>query len=605
MLRQHQAELLTLCQEINSGHRTGLERIICLVTPGGGKSLLPLIVASQLIPSVADKVCWVVPRLSLQQQAEREFYKPAFRRLLDHQHEVRQSTNEVDPTRGLSGYVTTYQAIGNNPALHAREFAQHRYALIMDEPHHVEEDGSWQDALAPLIDRAALVLSMSGTLERGNRRRIAFLPYHQQGQGEVVDLTTTATTAVIGYSRAQALREQSIIPLYFRHFDARTEWINGCGQVRTAATLNEAGSEAQQALYTALNTRYAFQLLDAAVVDWQAYKQHNPRAKLLVVASAVSAAREYVRHLKAAGVGAEIATSLESEQAVRHIERFRKVSTPDAIDCLVTVAMAYEGLDVPAITHLACLTHIRSRPWIEQMLARATRYDPKGPPYAEQVAYAYVPDDPLMMQIIHDLAGEQARCVSRREQAVAVGALTSLGPAIVPQPIVPCDSWVTQQRATALSDSVDLLGYEETTRIQSAMERHGIRGLSPLQLKRAMAEVIAPSHMDESTTASGPSPPTALLEEADDAAREDEPLLTSTERERRLRQAIQKHCGAVDGGMNWSPGSTNRLVHQSFGKSRETMTVAELMEVWMWLQQNHPKRRLYRGLSPIEQRNIQ
>ena len=36
---------------------------------------------------------------------------------------------------------------------------------------------------------------------------------------------------------------------------------------------------------------------------------------------------------------------------------------------LVTVAMAYEGLDAPEVAVVAALTHIRSLPWLEQMIA--------------------------------------------------------------------------------------------------------------------------------------------------------------------------------------------------------------------------------------------
>jgi type I site-specific restriction endonuclease len=41
---------------------------------------------------------------------------------------------------------------------------------------------------------------------------------------------------------------------------------------------------------------------------------------------------------------------------------------------LVTVAMAYEGMDCPEVSHVVALTHIRSRPWLEQMIARATDF---------------------------------------------------------------------------------------------------------------------------------------------------------------------------------------------------------------------------------------
>ena len=288
MLRQHQAELLALCEEIKAGLRQGLGQVVCPVVPGGGKSVLPLIVAANSSPAGPTRLCWVVPRLSLQRQAEREFCKPSFRRLLGHLHEIRQGTNDVDPSRGLSGYTTTYQAIGQSPDLHAHEFTRHRYVLVLDEPHHVEEDSPWARALAPLVDRAALVILMSGTLERGNRKRIAFLPYRLEGGRESLDLSGGGETAVIRYSRAQALAERAIVPLFFRHFDARTEWLDGSGQHCAADSFNRAGHDANRALITALSTGYAFQLLDAAVQDWRAHKRQNPRAKLLVVAASVA-----------------------------------------------------------------------------------------------------------------------------------------------------------------------------------------------------------------------------------------------------------------------------------------------------------------------------
>ena len=57
--------------------------------------------------------------------------------------------------------------------------------------------------------------------------------------------------------------------------------------------------------------------------------------------------------------------------------------------------MAYEGLDAPEVAVVAALTHIRSRPWLEQMIARATRVDPHAGAYETQRALVYHPDDPL------------------------------------------------------------------------------------------------------------------------------------------------------------------------------------------------------------------
>jgi superfamily II DNA or RNA helicase len=86
---------------------------------------------------------------------------------------------------------------------------------------------------------------------------------------------------------------------------------------------------------------------------------------------------------------------------------------------LVTVSMAYEGMDCPEISHIACLTHIRSRPWLEQMVARATRVDPHAGPYDGQSALVYHPDDPMFRSFRHEIETEQgtrARIPKRRAQ---------------------------------------------------------------------------------------------------------------------------------------------------------------------------------------------
>ena len=69
--------------------------------------------------------------------------------------------------------------------------------------------------------------------------------------------------------------------------------------------------------------------------------------------------------------------------------------------------MAYEGLDVPEVAVVAALTHIRSRPWLEQMVARATRVDPNAGPYESQRALVFHPDDPLFQRFRIRMETEQ------------------------------------------------------------------------------------------------------------------------------------------------------------------------------------------------------
>jgi hypothetical protein len=77
------------------------------------------------------------------------------------------------------------------------------------------------------------------------------------------------------------------------------------------------------------------------------------------------------------------------------------------------VAMAYEGLDAPEVAVVAALTHVRSRPWLEQMIARATRVDPHAGPYADQHALIFHPDDPLFARFRDRIESEQATVLRR------------------------------------------------------------------------------------------------------------------------------------------------------------------------------------------------
>src|SRR5919199_115658 len=137
-LRAHQRALANLVGAIATGQATGVTDILAAVTPGGGKSLLPVIAAARLIETGRiERICWVVPRDSLRLQAEEAFADPSWRGALAHGLAVRAADNEPDPSRGLAGYVTTYQAIAAAPELHLTEIRRRRTLLVVDEVHHL------------------------------------------------------------------------------------------------------------------------------------------------------------------------------------------------------------------------------------------------------------------------------------------------------------------------------------------------------------------------------------------------------------------------------------------------------------------------------------
>ncbi len=358
-LRKHQRETAELCREILSG--APIREIIESVTPGGGKSSLPVILAENLIPAIADRICWIVPRDSLKYQGEGEFLEPRWMT----SKRIRAADNGNDLSRGTCGYVTTYQAVGANFSCHAEEFGKHRYILFLDEGHHIAKDSEWERAVAPLVESAVLVVHASGTLSRGDGEKIAFLPYKN---GEL-DLEETESRRVIKYSRSDAIRDGAILKVGFTLLDGEAEWEELDG-MKGASKLS--GEESAKALFTALRTDFSKHLIDATMLDFHKELLVYPAAKMLVVAPNIEVAQTYANYLFGLGKDVQIATSDDGVIAKRRIDDFKR----GVYKILVTVAMAYEGLNVPEITHICSLTHIRSVPWLEQMIARANRLAP-------------------------------------------------------------------------------------------------------------------------------------------------------------------------------------------------------------------------------------
>src|SRR5689334_3353002 len=165
-LRSHQ-DLVDRIMQAIAARETDVRDVLAAVTPGGGKSLLPVLAACRLLGAgVVERVIWVVPRESLKYQAEEAFADPAWRAALGHILAVRAAANEADPSRGLAGYVTTYQAVAAAPALHLAECQRHRTLLVVDELHHLPalydldpksvEEAAWSRALLPMLETAAV-----------------------------------------------------------------------------------------------------------------------------------------------------------------------------------------------------------------------------------------------------------------------------------------------------------------------------------------------------------------------------------------------------------------------------------------------------------------
>jgi hypothetical protein len=283
---------------------------------------------------------------------------------------------------------------------------------------------------------------------------------------------------------------------------------------------------------------------------------------MLVVAPSITKAKDYAAKLNEMNVLSEVATSDEAQKAELAIKRFKRHDA-DKIDVLVTVAMAYEGLDVPAITHIACLTHIRSRPWIEQMVARACRVDSLAGPYDMLYGYVFCPDDPLLHHCISKMQQEQRPFLKVKGDAQPPAERAPSTPG--EERMMALESEMTRSRSRDLGQGeVRGLDYGENQMYLGFMKEYGLGG-SPVQLKQQL-EAMKTS------------------ETSMDAMQ----MLTPREMEQKLRQQIEVYCRRYQNRKKLEHGFLNREIVKEFKKSRRDMTPLELERAMKWLNKHFP-----------------
>lgn len=584
MLRSHQQKMLDLFRQDPAILRRR-KQVVASVYPGGGKSLLPIIAASALFRrGLIKKVCVVVPRCNLRRQIAEEFLKPQFRDMLGHSLTVMEACNEYGPAKGTDGWVTTYAAVSCDASRTNLAAMQAEPCLLfLDEVHHAAEGSAFHKALQPLYDAAAFRVLVTGCLELNGRERIAFLDYSRpEPDGNLY------AEADITYGLPDALRDQAVIPIEFHHLDGKVNYIDGDGQEVRIGTLT-MGREAdmRKAIYAALRTDYADELLAKCVRDFVRHHRARPRSQMIVICSDIKQAGEVVKKVRAMGLTAALATSKE-EDAQQVIQGFRGSVNPP--QCLVTVAMAYEGLDAPRLTHLACLTHIRSWPWLMQALNRVTRFDPGAGPYREQHAHVYCMDDGLMAEAIRRIKDGQGDGIRDEDAEGADEAATPGVGGAAPQSdaaadavaaVVPLSGAATYHRVSGMGVEGEL-SHQEAEYLQDVMNQWGLSG-SVLAFNSAIKAI----GIDVAAVAT--------------TRPVDEPTLrplTPKEQEKKLRDGINRIMNRLDRMTNSDPGTWNKRCYEDAQhfRARDELTLNELLQVWKWANAN--ARRM--GLEGVE-----
>jgi len=328
------------------------------------------------------------------------------------------------------------------------------------------------------------------------------------------------STVIIQYSRRDALRDRAIIRSKFHQYDGQASWLSN-GETKVVEALSLANdSDVTNALTTALKTGLGDSLLQGGIANFVEKLKTNPGSKCLVVCANIIDAYRRQAQLKALGYQSAIATSDDSKAATEALKSFKNNPFSKVLVC---VGMAYEGMNVPQITHLILLTNIRSVPYLEQCFARANRIDPSSTAgsWDDQFAHIFLPHDKLADSVIAEIMADQEAVALEID---AGSSSTGGGTCGTRSGVIPIASTVS-----------------------------GITTLNPDEL------------------------PTLPLQD-------EVSILTPKQRADILKVEIKTLVSMWASQTTTSPEDLNRKIKRFFGKSRTIMTVGELEAVVIWVR---------------------
>lgn len=427
-LRKHQREARNIARNVSSGARIG--HTVAHVTPGGGKTILASVFAHELIAAgFVDQIVVLCPRDSLRTQMKEGFTVAALgltSELVVWDPKASHHQSRMDRVVGIA---TTYQSAGIHSKRLLKLVQRARTLLVLDEGHHLagpdededDEDNlaEWRHAVDPLVESARHTLVMTGTLRRSDGARIPFVEYDSDGK----------PVSHISYTRQDALYEGAVLPIEFRMWDGNATF-DYRGERHSLNLTEASGSDSKRALRTALSDYrvandceqegYVLRFLKNALTEWSAYRRNSYPSRAIVVCLHQAMAKWVAERVEEQGFSVALAISDEKHSGKR-IRQFRNGHGPDI---LVTVGMAYEGLDVPQATHLLLLTNKRARPWLEQAVARVTRVNRDCSIETEkQYAYIYIPDDQRAREFADEILSEDDSAVAEKDRKDPVGVV--------------------------------------------------------------------------------------------------------------------------------------------------------------------------------------
>lgn len=394
MLRKWQSEAVEVYGRLVA---QGSSSFLLEATPGAGKTTTACHIALHQLKAYGRKrVAIVVPTTHLKGQ----WAQSAGRWGLRVQPEFRAGSGWP---KGYQGIALTYQQVAARPEYYANLC---RGAMaVLDEVHHAGDGLSWGEALKVAFDEVGFKLLLSGTPFRTDDNPIPFVSYVEN-----------ESRPDFSYSYPQAIADGICRPVAFFTYGGQVAWEeNGVKWETDFSPLGNTLSSRRLRVAISPQSEWIRPMLTDAHEMLCQVRLSQPEAGGLAVAANQNHARELADLLGSiTGVQPVVALSDDAESS-RRIAEFSADSAP----WLVAVDMVSEGVDIPRLRVGVYASVKKTRMYFRQFLGRLVRVTPL--PTSTQVAYCYMPADPVFEYLAAEVEEEQRHVIAPSviKQAIA------------------------------------------------------------------------------------------------------------------------------------------------------------------------------------------
>ena len=293
---------------------------------------------------------------------------------------------------------------GPSPAVACR----HRSDGLPPTPVGGRREAAWSRAILPLLEWRGCGCCSPARWSGRTGAASSGCPTARRPRARTREVDLDAPGwAVVGYSRAAALAERAVLPVTFGALDGEARWLDEERQPPSGRTGSPAGSEtdAPGAVH-----RAAHRLRRGAAAPGprrDARLRAERRAALGLAPGRAGAGPGQAaggrarpgeraalpRRASAAGCRASGRRRRRSRSRTRaaRTRRWPPSGCSRSPPSWSRSPWPMRGWTRPEVAVVAALTHIRSRPWLEQMVARATRVDPDAGPYESSAPWSSTP----------------------------------------------------------------------------------------------------------------------------------------------------------------------------------------------------------------------